>query len=68
MAMWNRQITFDIPLNLRRGKSWDYITMAKPPKAITDRIEIAIFGYNGKAITLTYIVLFILFTTILFLL
>lgn len=56
-AFCNRQITFDIPLNLRRGKDWDYISLDKPPKAITDRIEISFFGYNGSAITFSYIIL-----------
>lgn len=43
-----RQITFDIPLNLRRGLKWDYVSPAQPPKAIMDRIEQAIFGRNGR--------------------
>lgn len=56
-AFCNRQITFDIPLNLRRKKEWDYISLDKPPKAITDRIEVALFGYNGSAITFSYIIM-----------
>lgn len=44
-----RQFTFDIPLNLRRGLKWDYVSLAKPPRALMDRIEIALFGYNGRA-------------------
>lgn len=53
-AFFNRQITFDIPLNLKRGLSWDYVTTARPPAALMDRIEISIFGYNGKAPTICY--------------
>lgn len=48
-AFCNRQLSFDIPLNLRRGLKWDYVTKAKPPKSVLDRIEIRIFGYNGRA-------------------
>src|SRR5689334_13190515 len=38
-AYTNRQFTFDIPLNLRRGLPWDYVSKANPPKSITDRFE-----------------------------
>jgi hypothetical protein len=48
-SFFQRQITFDIPLNLDRGLDWDYVTPEKPPKAIMDRIEIRVFGYNGRA-------------------
>lgn len=54
MAFTNRQDSFDIPLNLRRGKSWDYVTPDKPPKAWWDRVEVRIFGYNGKLPVLVY--------------
>lgn len=53
-AFCNRQFSFDIPLNLRRGLKWDYVSTAKPLKAILDRIEIRIFGYNGRAPLLVY--------------
>lgn len=53
-AFCNRQLSFDIPLNLRRGLKWDYVTTAKPPKAILDRIEIRLFGYNGRAPVIMY--------------
>jgi hypothetical protein len=53
-AFCNRQISFDIPLNKRRGLKWDYVSTAKPPKAIMDRIEIRVFGYNGRAPILVY--------------
>ena len=53
-AFCNRQLAFDIPLNLMRGLKWDYVSLAKPPKSITDRIEIAVFGYNGRAPVLCY--------------
>lgn len=53
-AFTNRQLSFDIPLNLRRGLKWDYVSLAKPPKAILDRIEIRLFGYNGRAPVIMY--------------
>lgn len=53
-AFCNRQISFDIPLNLRRGLKWDYVSTAKPPKAFLDRIEIRVWGYNGRAPILFY--------------
>lgn len=53
-AFTNRQFTFDIPLNLRRGLKWDYVSTAKPPKAWLDRQEIRIFGYNGRAPLVVY--------------
>jgi hypothetical protein len=53
-AFCNRQLSFDIPLNLRRGLKWDYVTKDNPPKALMDRIEIAIFGYNGRAPFILY--------------
>lgn len=49
-----RQITFDIPLNWRRGLPWDYVSLDRPPKAIMDRIEVALFGYNGRAPVIVY--------------
>lgn len=53
-AFANRQLSFDIPLNLRRGLKWDYVSTAKPPKSILDRIEIRVFGYNGRAPVVVY--------------
>lgn len=54
-AFFNRQLFFDIPLNLRRGLAWDYQSTANPPKAIMDRIENAIFfGFSGAEIAITY--------------
>lgn len=53
-AFCNRQGTFDIPLNLRRGLKWDHVSLAKPPKAFLDRIEIRVFGYNGRAPVFVY--------------
>jgi hypothetical protein len=41
-AFCNRQISFDIPLNLRRHLPWDYVTKEKPPGAWLDRQEIRI--------------------------
>jgi len=72
-AFFNRQVSFDIPLNLRRRKTdktitWYYVSRAKPPKAITDRVEIYVFGYNGRAITLSYIFLLLVNTAALYIL
>lgn len=53
-AFCNRNISFDIPLNLRRGLKWDYVSLAKPPKAFLDKIEIRLFGYNGRAPIFVY--------------
>jgi hypothetical protein len=53
-AFCNRQLSFDIPLNKRRGLKWDYVSLAKPPKAFLDRIEIRLFGYNGRAPVFMY--------------
>jgi hypothetical protein len=53
-AFCNRQFSFDISLNLRRGLKWDYVSLANPPKSITDRIEIRLFGYNGRAPLFVY--------------
>lgn len=58
-AFFNRQFTFDIPLNLRRGLEWYYQTKATGKKAsILDRIERFIFGQGeevGKFIFCFYI-------------
>jgi hypothetical protein len=58
-AFFNRQLSFDIPLNLRRGLKWDYVSLDKPPKALMDKIEVRIFGYNGKAPVFCYGVLWV---------
>jgi hypothetical protein len=63
-AFCNRQFTFDIPLNLRRGKKWDYVSLDKPPKAWLDRIEIMLFGYNGRAPLVMYGLVFIICSVI----
>lgn len=53
-AFTNRQFSFDIPLNKRRRLKWDYVTKADPPASILDRIEIRLFGRNGRAPFLLY--------------
>lgn len=60
-AFFNRQLSFDIPLNLRRGLKWFYQSMANPPKAILDKIERWLFGvdYNGKWIVMYYAILWL---------
>ena len=45
-AFFNRQITFDIPLNVRRKLDWFYQSTAIIPKAVMDRIER--FVFRGK--------------------
>jgi hypothetical protein len=57
-AFFNRQLSFDIPLNLRRGLPWDYQSTANPPKAVLDRIERKLFGVGdvGKQIATIYMV------------
>lgn len=58
-AFLNRQFSFDIPLNLRRGLSWDYQTKATGPKAsVLDRLERFFFGngeYAGRLILAFYL-------------
>lgn len=54
-AFFNRQNTFDIPLNKRRGLASNYQT--RYPKAIMDKIEYRVFGYNPDAIFYSYIIL-----------
>lgn len=66
-AFFSRQITFDIPLNLRRGLKWDYVSLDKPPKAIMDRIEVRLFGYNGRLPVLIYSICWIVTLFIYFL-
>jgi hypothetical protein len=65
-AFFCRQIFFDIPLNWRRGLKWDYVSTAKPPKSIMDRVEIRLFGYNGKAPVICYGILWVLLFTLQF--
>jgi hypothetical protein len=59
-AFCNRQITFDIPLNLRRGLKWDHVSQDRPPKAFWDRFEVRIFGYNGRLPVLVYTLLWVI--------
>lgn len=64
-AFFNRQFSFDIPLNLRRGLAWYYQSEDDPPKALLDRIERAIFGTGeqiGKKIFNAYLVCYCVIT------
>lgn len=65
-AFANRQISFDIPLNIRRGLPWFYQSTANPPNAWWDRVERKLFGvdYDGKKIVMWYSILFV-FTLVL---
>lgn len=57
-AFFNRQLSFDIPLNLRRGLKWYYQSAANPPAAWWDRIERALFpDNNGKKIAEFYAIM-----------
>jgi len=55
-AFLNRQLSFDISLNIRRKLPWFYQSTANPPKAVMDRIERWLFGidYDGKKIAVYY--------------
>jgi hypothetical protein len=60
-AFFNRQLSFDIPLNLRRGLKWDYQSTDPKPKAIMDRAERWLFGnLEGKYIAAIYAAGFVL--------
>lgn len=63
-ALTNRNISFDVALNLRRKLPWWYMSTANPPKAWWDKIEQQIVGYNGRAITIIYGALWLLCLTI----
>ncbi len=59
-ALANRQLSFDIPLNIRRGLKWYYQSTADTPAAFWDRIEKELFGTtNGKKIVAIYAVIWI---------
>lgn len=53
----NRQLFFDIPLNLLRKLKWDYVS--PDPASFVDKIEKRIFGNNGKTPTFIYLSIFI---------
>jgi len=60
-AFLNRQLSFDIPLNLRRGLSAFYQSTANPPKAWWDKVERKLFGVDcdGKKIIMWYSLMFV---------
>jgi len=72
IALINRQLTFDIPLNLRRrindkSITWYYVSKAERPAAWWDRFEIWLFQTrNGKKMVYWYVGLFITLTVISF--
>lgn len=54
-AFFNRQLFFDIPLNIRRDLPWDYQSKDNPPKAWWDRVERKLFGnLAGRWIAVIY--------------
>lgn len=60
-AFFNRQFSFDVPLNLRRGLKWYYQSTATPPKSILDRIERFVFGSHplvGIKVAIVYGILY----------
>lgn len=64
-ALCNRQLFFDIPLNWRRGLRWDYVS---PERAsFIDRIEYSVFGNNGQAPVVVYLLVWVLSTGVMFL-
>ena len=68
LAFCNRQISFDIPLNLRRHLDWFYQSTANPPAAWWDRIERMLFPDNdGKKIVLFYSIMWCVSISIKFL-
>lgn len=59
----NRQLSFDIPLNLRRKLKWYYSSTAEPPAAIMDRIERAVkkkLNINEKKLVLIYLIIYLI--------
>lgn len=58
-AFFGRQITFDIPLNLRRGLKWYCVSTDDPPKAWLDRQERKVFGKDGRTPVFIYAALWI---------
>ena len=60
-AFFQRQLTFDIPLNLRRGLKWYYQSTANPPKAFWDRVERWFFrDHSGKEIAIFYLGMYLI--------
>ncbi len=58
-ALVQRQLTFDIPLNISRKLPWHYQSTAEPPRAVMDKIERWVFPSNdGKLIATVYLILF----------
>lgn len=60
-AFFNRQFSFDLPLNLRRRLKWYYQSTANPPKALLDRVERFLFGDHplvGIKIAIVYGILY----------
>lgn len=57
-AFFNRQLSFDLPLNVRRHLPWYYQSTANPPAAWWDRVERALFpDNNGKKIAQFYAIM-----------
>lgn len=59
-AFTDRQLFFDIPLNLMRKprKPWNYVTEDENP-AFTDKMEIKIFGRNGTLPNVIYLIIWV---------
>jgi hypothetical protein len=59
-SLCNRQLTFDIPLNLMRDKQWNYVS--SDPSSWFDRLEVRIWGNDGIKPNIVYSLVFILIT------
>lgn len=55
----NRQLFFDLPLNFIRRLKWDYVS--PDPESWVDKLEIKIFGKNGRLPVYIYASAFIVF-------
>lgn len=56
-CMCNRQLTFDIPLNLLRKLKWDYVSPA--PESFIDKWEKKLFGNDGRKPNYIYFAVFV---------
>lgn len=53
----NRQLSFDIPLNLLRKLKWYYVS--PDPESKIDKAEVFLFGHNGKLPVYLYACIFV---------
>lgn len=60
-----RQLSFDIPLNLRRSKKWNHQSTALPPKAFMDRVELFIFRRKENHPEICYLLILLISSSVL---